>query len=211
MDRAIVTNIPGTTRDIIQESLDIGGVPVTLIDTAGLREIEEKHSSDYIESIGINISKDYIEKADIVLFVSALDEGLREEDKIILEEIKNKPVVKIASKADIAKGEVAQDTIAISSKTGEGLDKLKQALEDIIFAKDNLIDSDFSTNLRQQECLNNAKNSLFNALDGVKNMQLQDLISIDIKSALIALGEITGEVITEEILDNIFENFCIGK
>ena len=211
MQRAIVTDIPGTTRDVIQESLDIGGIPVTLIDTAGLREIESNHSSDYIESIGIDVSRNCIREADLVLFVTALNEGIQDGDRAIFEEIKHKPHIKVGSKSDLCNNNPAPEIVAVSSKTGDGLDKLKQAIENIIMSKDVLLDSEFSTNLRQQECLLNAQKALSNALAGVQAMELQDFISIDIKSALLSLGEITGEVITDEILNNIFENFCIGK
>jgi len=211
MERAIVTNIPGTTRDIIQETIDIGGIPVTLIDTAGIREIENDHESHYIESIGINISKSCIKEADIVLFMADSEQGFTEDDKIIFEEIKNKPLIKIASKADLKLHQDLSDYIPVSSKTQLGLDELKKHIEKVILSSDNLQESEFSTNLRQQECLNNAKEALINANISCENREVQDFISIDLKSALISLGEITGEVVSDEIIENIFSNFCIGK
>lgn len=219
MDRAIVTDIPGTTRDIIQESLDIGGIPITLIDTAGIRELETKEGNDYIESIGIDISKQCIQEADFVIFVAALDEEITNEDKIIYDEVKKKPYVIIGSKSDLFEGsslpslfvEDKDKFIKVSSKTKEGLKELKFNIENIVCQKDLCEESEFTTNMRQQECLLRAKEALQNSCVAAKNMEEQDFISIDVKSALIALGEITGEEITEEILDNIFENFCIGK
>jgi len=217
MQRAIVTDIPGTTRDIIQESLDIDGIPVTLIDTAGIREVQNTHSSDYIESIGIDISKNYIREADIVLFVTDLTQGLQDEDRQIYDEIKEKPVIMVGSKLDLVEGDLRanikeyRNAVFISSKDGTGMETLKEQIKKLVHAQDLTENSEFSTNLRQQECLFNAKKALENALEGVKNMEIQDLISIDLKTALLALGEITGEVVTEEILDNIFTNFCIGK
>ena len=206
LERSIVTDIPGTTRDVIQESLDIGGIPVTLIDTAGIRESGE----DQVEKIGINIAKSYIQEANIVLFVYSSIEGIKEEDQAILNEIQDKEIIKIASKADIAKS-IPQNALGVSSKTLQGIDRLKQELENRIFSKDTMIDGEFATNIRQQECMLNAKTSLIQAHTSSKNKEAQDFISIDLKSALISLGEITGEVITDEILENIFSSFCIGK
>jgi len=211
MERAIVTNIPGTTRDIIQETIDINGIPVTLIDTAGIREIENSHESHYIESIGIDISKTCIKEADIVLFIADSEFGYTEEDRAIFEEIKNKPLIKIASKSDLKQHSDLSDYIFVSSKTQIGLEELKKNIEKIILSSDNLQESEFSTNLRQQECLNKANESLINAKVSCDNKEVQDFISIDIKSALISLGEITGEVVSDEIIENIFSNFCIGK
>ncbi|MDD3013626.1 MAG: tRNA uridine-5-carboxymethylaminomethyl(34) synthesis GTPase MnmE [Candidatus Gastranaerophilales bacterium] len=211
MERAIVTNIPGTTRDIIQETIDIGGIPVTLIDTAGIREIENNHESQYIESIGIDISKSCIKEADIVLFMADSEHGFTEEDGVIFEEIKNKLFIKIASKADLKLHSDLSGYIQVSSKTQIGFDELKKNIEKIILSSDNLQESEFSTNLRQQECLNKTKEALINAKISCNNKEVQDFISIDLKSALISLGEITGEVVSDEIIENIFSNFCIGK
>ena len=208
--RAIVTNIAGTTRDIIQESLDIAGIPVTLMDTAGLRELENNSDSDVIESIGIDFSKKCLEEADLVLFMYDLNEGLREEDKKILLEVEKKTHLKIGSKADLASN-LPKDILCISTKTNCGIDELKKEIETQIINQNKIEDNEFSTNLRQQECLTNAKIALKNALQGAKIQELQDLISIDIKSALLNLDEITGEVMTDEILTHIFEQFCIGK
>lgn len=211
LDRAIVTDIAGTTRDILQETLDINGIPVTLIDTAGIREIKDCHEQNQIESIGINISKSCIQEADIVLFVADSKEGLLEEDKKIFEGIKHKPYLKIASKFDLGTHGSLTDWINVSVKSQYGLDNLKNKIKDVLLSSDNLQESEFSTNLRQQECLSQAKESLEKAKTACLNREIQDLISIDIKSALLYLGEITGEVVSDEIIDNIFSNFCIGK
>jgi tRNA modification GTPase len=220
LERAIVTDIAGTTRDIIQESLDIKGIPVTLIDTAGIRELENEDESNYIESIGIKISKKCIQDADIVIFVIPLDEEIQDSDKVIYEALKDKTHIIVGSKSDICNSPQCQPSfvyektapvIMLSAKTGSGLDKLREKIENIVLQNDLSAESEFTTNIRQQECLTNVQNALLDALDGVKKNELQDLISIDLKSALIFVGEITGEEITEEILDNIFENFCIGK
>lgn len=206
INRAIVTEIPGTTRDIIQESIDLDGIPATLIDTAGIREDAE---IDKVEAIGIEYTKNCVENADLILFLFDWSKGFDADDATIYEMIQDKPHIKIASKADLAEVE-NPEAINISSKTGFNIDILKEKIKEAVLDK-NALETEFVTNQRQEECLKNAKNALKNALVAIQNEELQDLISIDIKTALLALDEITGEVITDEILENIFENFCIGK
>lgn len=212
INRAIVTDIAGTTRDAIEETIDIAGVPTTLIDTAGIRELDNISDETYVESIGIDISKKYIENSDIVIFVYDLTQGMQEEDKKIYQEILNKTYITAASKADLTENlPTDKNTVAFSSVTKAGIDELKKKIEEKILNKNETENCDFSINIRQHECLKSAYNSLNIALDATQREELQDLISIDIKSALIALDEITGEVITDDILNNIFDNFCIGK
>jgi len=208
--RAIVTDIAGTTRDVIQESLDIAGIPVTIMDTAGLRELENNCNSDVIEAIGIDFSKKCLKEADLVLFMYDLSKDMHKEDEKIFAQVKEKPHIKIGSKSDLT-SVLPQDVICISTKTEEGIEELKKEIETKIINQNKFEDNEFSTNLRQQECLENAKTALEHALLGTKTNVLQDLISIDIKTALLNLDEITGEVMTDEILTHIFEQFCIGK
>lgn len=206
LERAIVTEIPGTTRDVIQESIDIDGIPATLIDTAGIRESEDV---DKVEAIGIEYTKNCVENADLILFLFDWSKGFDENDAVIYEMIEDKPHIKIAAKADLA--EVPNpESLNISSKTGFNIEELKEKIKETVLDK-NTMETEFVTNQRQEECLKNAKNALKNALIASQNGELQDLISIDIKTALLSLDEITGEVITDEILENIFEHFCIGK
>lgn len=217
LERAIVTDIPGTTRDVIQESIDIAGIPVTLIDTAGIRELESNKGSDYIESIGINMSKSYIKDADVVLFLYDLTQGVQEEDRVIFDEVKDKPLIVVGSKADLVEPDSVineiqdKDIVLISSKDRKGLEEIKKQVEQLIFSENLSVNDEFSTNTRQRESLTNAKKALLHARESCENMEIQDFISIDLKSALMSLEEITGEAISEEILDNIFTNFCIGK
>ena len=206
LERAIVTEIPGTTRDVIQESVDIDGIPVTLIDTAGIRDSKDV---DKVEAIGIEYTKNCVENADLILFLFDWSKGFDENDALIYELIQDKPHIKIATKADIA--EVPNpEAINISSTTGYNIEELKEKIKEAVIDKDSM-NTEFVTNQRQEECLKHARAALNNALIAANNRELQDLISIDIKAALIALDEITGEVITDEILENIFEHFCIGK
>ena len=203
INRAIVTEIEGTTRDTITETIDIEGICATLVDTAGIRE----KGSDVVEDIGIEQSKSAICDADIVLCLYDGVCGITDEDREIFNLAKDKNHILIQTKSDISKN---RENFSISSKTQEGIEELKKMIyEKIIGLNPN--ESEFLTNQRHQECLNNALDSLQNAHCAACDEQLQDLISIDIKSALLALGEIGGEVITDEILNNIFENFCIGK
>ena len=204
LDRAIVTDIAGTTRDVLKETLDLG-IPVTLIDTAGIREEGENK----VEAIGIEYSKQSLNEADLVLFVFDASQGLNDEDKEIYELVKDKNHIVIANKSDLIK-EQKNDVVYISALTGEGVNELKQTLTSKVceIEPESL---EYVTNSRQQVCLNRAKSALDQALMAAQIHELQDLISIDVKSAILALDEITGELITDDILDNIFEHFCIGK
>lgn len=205
VERAIVTDIAGTTRDVIKENLD-WDVAITLIDTAGIRECEDVGR---VEEIGIEYSKQSADEADLVLFIYDAKSGMTDEDAVILDLIKNKPHLIIANKCDLIEQPV-DGAINISAETGNGLEQLKDKIKEIVcnFSTD---DMEFITNKRQQDCLEKCRESLTNALNAAKIQELQDLISIDLKSALLYLDEITGEVITDEILENIFSHFCIGK
>lgn len=205
LDRAIVTEIAGTTRDVLTETLDLG-IPVTLIDTAGIRDDE---NIDKVEEIGIEYSKQAAKEADLVLFMYDLSKGLSDTDNAILDFVKEKKHLIIANKCDLS-NEKPENTICISAKNQIGINELKQEIKNIIM-EFSIEDTEFITNNRQQNCLEKARESLLQAYMAAKVNELQDLISIDVKQALLCLDEITGEVITDDILNNIFENFCIGK
>lgn len=205
LDRAIVTDIAGTTRDILRETLDFG-IPVTLIDTAGIREDD---SVSKVEEIGIEYSKQSLEEADLVLFLYDASQGITEEDETIWNLVKTKNNIRIANKSDLVQHKIS-DAHYISTKTREGIDDIRDLIKSKV-CDINPETLEFTTNTRQQECLRQAKCSLAIALEAANREELQDLISIDIKSALLALDELTGEVVTDEILNNIFDNFCIGK
>lgn len=205
VERAIVTDIAGTTRDVIKENLD-WDVAITLIDTAGIRDNDEVGK---VEEIGIEYSKQSADEADLVLFIYDASRGMNYEDRAILELIKNKKHLIIANKCDLT-DKLAENAINISVETGAGIEELKEKIKEIVcnFSSE---DTEFITNKRQQDCLYKCRESLTQALEAAKAGELQDLISIDLKSALLFLDEITGEVITDEILENIFSHFCIGK
>lgn len=206
LKRAIVTEIEGTTRDTITETIEINGISATLIDTAGIRD----KSPDKVENIGIEQSKAAIEEADIVLCLYDGQIGICEADEKIFNLAQDKKRIIVRTKCDLCNNQTKNNEISISSKTKEGIEELKKAIYEEI-SDLNPTQSEFLTNQRQQYCLKKSLEALENALNGAKNNELQDLISIDLKASITCLGEISGEVITEDILNDIFMNFCIGK
>ncbi len=204
-NRAIVTDIAGTTRDVIKETLDLD-IAVTLIDTAGIRDSEDVGK---VEEIGIEFSKQSADEADLVIFLYDASAGLTNEDKEIFELVKNKPHLQAANKCDLI-DKRSDGKIYISTRTGEGIQELREMIKNKV-CDFSLEDTEYITNERQADCLKKCRENLIRALDAAKIGELQDLISIDLKSALLFLDEITGEVITDDILNNIFDHFCIGK
>ena len=206
LDRAIVTDIAGTTRDVIKENIDMG-IPVTLIDTAGIRE---DANIDLVEEIGIEYSKQSASEADLVLFMYDASACFTPEDNEIYEIIKEKTHLVIANKVDLDIKELKGGTLRLSTISNEGLEELKERIKTLVLdvSPDDL---EFVTNKRQQSCLIRCREALERAFDAAKTQELQDMIYIDLKEALLSLDEITGEVITEDILNNIFDHFCIGK
>lgn len=205
LERAIVTDIAGTTRDILRETLDLG-IPITLVDTAGIREDEEVSK---VEKIGIEYSKQSLDEADLVLFIYDASKGLDNDDKEVLELLKDKNHIVISNKSDLT-AERNPEALCVSALTGEGISELKELLKKKVcdIEPENL---EFVTNTRQQECLKKARAAIEQAFLAASLHELQDLISIDVKSAVLALDELTGELVTDNILENIFEHFCIGK
>lgn len=205
VERAIVTDIAGTTRDVLKETLD-WDVAITLIDTAGIRDNDEVGK---VEEIGIEYSKQSAGEADLILFLYDASKGMNDDDRVILDMVKDKNHIVIANKCDLIESRNS-DALYLSTVSKEGLDELKEKIKEISY-NFSLEDTEFITNNRQQDCLIKCRESLNQALEAAKIHELQDLISIDLKSALLFLDEITGEVITDDILNNIFDHFCIGK
>ncbi|MBO5102896.1 MAG: tRNA uridine-5-carboxymethylaminomethyl(34) synthesis GTPase MnmE [Clostridia bacterium] len=195
-ERAIVTDIAGTTRDTVSESFEYNGVRFNLIDTAGLRQTE-----DCVESAGIERAKNEINHADIVLEIidaSAGDNG----------ELNGKNVLKIANKSDLG-GNIECD-LQISAKTGKNIEKLKEMIFNHTIDKNILLDGDFLTNTRHIECLISAKEALIDTLNNANNATL-DCLAVTIMQAWNKLGEITGDCASEKIINEIFAKFCLGK
>lgn len=211
-EKAIVTDIEGTTRDTVEGSITINGVMLDIIDTAGIRK-----TNDIVEKIGVNKSYSLIESADLVIIVLNNNEKLTEEDKNILEYCKNKKVIVVINKSDLA------DKIDISNITYEniirtntvdlnGLDELKDKIVEL-FNLEELTKEDYKylNNVRQISLIKEAKDILLEALNGINNATPVDLVEIDIKRAWEKLGEIIGATYTDELLDQLFSQFCLGK
>lgn len=212
--RAIVTDVPGTTRDVIEEYMNVEGVPIKIIDTAGIRETE-----DVVEKIGVERSKEKINDADLVILMLDVSRELDKEDMEIINYIKDRKYIVLLNKADleskISRQEIdklnSKYIIDISAKTGEGLDKLKECIKDLFFNGEVKSKEILITNTRHKEALIRAKEGCISALEALKNTFAIDLASIDVRNAWSALGEITGETLEEDIIDKIFSEFCIGK
>lgn len=212
--RAIVTDIPGTTRDVIEEYINISGVPIKIVDTAGIRKTE-----DEVEKIGVEKSKEKIEDADLIIFMVDSSKGIDSEDINIINEIKDKKHIILLNKCDLSKNMDKNklkclDTeyvVDFSTKTGQGLNKLKDLIKELFFKGDINSKELIITNSRHKDALIRAKKSLESALLALKNTDAIDLASIDIRNAWTYLGEITGDTLEEDLIDKIFKNFCLGK
>jgi tRNA modification GTPase len=198
-DRAIVTDIPGTTRDTIDEVFSYKGVNFILTDTAGLRRAD-----DTIEKLGIERSYKSIKGADVVLFL--IDNTYSKEDQKLLEQIQKKNIIIVKNKSDVSDTLNGAD-ILISAKTGEGITELKEKMYNMFIDRKIISGGLMLTHSRHLAAVNRAYNSLKNAL----TVDQPDLMTIDLKEAWQALGEITGSTVSEAIIDRIFEKFCLGK
>jgi len=210
-DRAIVTEVPGTTRDTVEEVVNIKGVPFVLIDTAGI-----VHSKDVVESLGIERSRRAIEMADFVLLVIDRSEQLTHYDEEIIDLLADKTVLTVANKADLphkAKMDgISRPVVTISALSGDGLHELEDMMvEAVLGGKVISSDAALVTNPRHKVLLKKAYDSVSQALKSAREGMPEDFISIDITATLNALGEITGDTVTEELLETIFSSFCIGK
>ncbi len=211
-NRAIVSEIAGTTRDTIEEIININGILFRLIDTAGIRE----HTQDIIENMGVIKSKEKIKQADIVLYLFDVNDMLKEELALLIEEIKeqNANLIVVANKADVfEKGRHAHFVreIFISAKSGMGVEELKTTLFAMAGGAGINNENVVVTNARHYAALAEVSTTLHEIQTGLKNNISGDLLSIDINRCLHFLGEITGEITNEDRLDYIFSKFCIGK
>lgn len=215
-ERAIVTNIPGTTRDTVEEFINVGGIPVKIIDTAGIRDTDND-----VEKIGVEKSKAYAKAADVVLMMLDSSRELDLEDIEILKFIKNKKSIVIINKIDLEKRintdyikEYIENNVVIEVSVNEGLgmDKLYDALKTILQSGDINVQNDvIISNVRHKNALVTAKNAVLKTLETISLAMPVDFISMDLQIALSSLGEITGENVDGEIIDRIFTKFCLGK
>ena len=204
-EKAIVTAIAGTTRDVIEDILYIDGIKFRIIDTAGIRETE-----DIVESMGIERSKRAMNQADIVLMLFDSEETLEDVENLAAGLEDKKKIVWVRNKADLALPTRKSNEIAISAKTGEGIETLKKSLTASLLAADSGSDT-IITNLRHYEHLEKTQQALRDALNGLEMNITGDFLAQDIRLALHHLGEITGQIVNDDLLANIFSKFCIGK
>ena len=214
-ERAIVTEIPGTTRDVIEDTVILKGIPLRLMDTAGIRETD-----DPVEKIGVDKSRASLKKSDLILFVTDHNGGFDEEEKEILSGCNEKKVIVVCNKEDIvdydkeamAAAVAPYPVVFLSAKENRNLDSLGESIRDLFvtgaIAQDN---SEWVGNLRHKESFIRAKHHLLEVLNAQEMMMPLDFQVIDLRGALEALGEINGESISMEVLDRIFSEFCIGK
>ena len=204
-DKAIVTSVAGTTRDSIEDTFEINGVKVNIVDTAGIRE-----TTDKVEKIGVQNAKKKLAGADLVLFVVDGSTPLDAEDEEIYRKAKKQKHLIVVNKADKKQAVSIDSAIVISSKKGENLKALTDAIYEKTVKGEIYASNLVVTNARHVECLKRAQKSICHALAEIDSQTL-DLISIDLNEAYTAIGEITGDTSNEKILDSIFSKFCLGK
>ncbi len=210
-ERAIVTDIPGTTRDTVEEYVNIEGIPMKIVDTAGIHE-----TGDLVEKIGVEKSKNYAEKADLLLILLDASCPLEQEDRQILAFAQNKKAIILLNKIDLEQ-KITEDMfqgeniISISVKKNIGFDKLIQQLKKLFFEGEIHAEYGILGNVRHKNALYQAKEAMNRALTTITTRMPEDFISMDLQEANIALGEITGDTVDEEIIDRIFTKFCLGK
>ncbi len=215
-DQAIVTEIPGTTRDVVESTLVVGGIPVQVLDTAGIRDTE-----DTVEKIGVERSRACAQAADLVLLMIDASSGWTSADGEIYQLVQNRPLILVINKIDLAEGQnfaslhrpdTIKQVVTTAAAHNQGIDALEQAILEAVHAlhlqASNL---DLAINQRQAAALTRAKISLQQVQATIDQQMPLDFWTIDLRGAIQALGEITGEEVTESVLDRIFSQFCIGK
>ena len=214
-ERAIVTHVAGTTRDVIEEIINIKGVPLVLVDTAGIRKTD-----DIVENIGVEKSKQFIGKADLVLLVLDASKELENEDIEVINQIKEnkKKVIVLLNKIDLNRkidleGYNLGNIVEISAKDNIGIEDMQEKIYSYIVEEDveNSSEKLIITNIRHKTALEKTKDAIKNIFETIDMGLPMDLISVDLKEALDSLSEITGEISSEDILDHVFGNFCVGK
>lgn len=214
-ERAIVTDIEGTTRDVLEEQVNLGGVTLNLVDTAGIRKTD-----DYVESIGVEKAKKYAQDADLVIFVVDSSRPLDKNDDDIISLIQNKNVIVLLNKSDMEQVVKPEDLknlnkfsmVSISAKNEKGLDKLEHAIKDMFFNGEISFNEEiYITNVRHKTLLQEALDSLHMVKDGINQGMSEDFLTIDLMTAYEKLGMIIGEEVEDDLADRIFSKFCMGK
>ena len=214
-ERAIVTDIAGTTRDVLEEQMNLNGITLNIIDTAGIRDTE-----DIVEKIGVDKAKDYLVNADLIIYVVDSSTPLDENDEKIMEMIKNRTALVLLNKSDLdtvtteemIASHLDQKIIKVSMKENQGVDELENAIKELFFhGKVELNDEVYITNARHKAALSNAKDSLNMVLDSIAMEMPEDFYSIDLMNTYEELGNILGESLGEDLVNEIFSKFCTGK
>ncbi|PSO52877.1 MAG: tRNA uridine-5-carboxymethylaminomethyl(34) synthesis GTPase MnmE [Cyanobacteria bacterium QH_6_48_35] len=212
-DRAIVTEIPGTTRDVVESQLIVGGIPIEVIDTAGIRDTAET-----VEKMGVERSRHAAQAADLILLTIDAQAGWTTEDEQIYQQVEHRPVILVINKTDLASAEAVQpppaltQTVTTAAATNQGIEHLEEAiLASVQTGNLTAAETDVAINQRQAAALTRAKTALEQVQETIHAQLPLDFWTIDLRSAIQALGEITGEEVSESVLDRIFSRFCIGK
>lgn len=214
-ERAIVTDIAGTTRDVLEEQMNLNGITLNIIDTAGIRDTE-----DIVEKIGVDKAKDYLVNADLIIYVVDSSTPLDENDEKIMEMIKDRTALVLLNKSDLdtvtteemIASHLDQKIIKVSMKENQGVDELENAIKELFFhGKVELNDEVYITNARHKAALSNAKDSLNMVLDSIAMEIPEDFYSIDLMNTYEELGNILGESLGEDLVNEIFSKFCTGK
>ncbi|MGN0249118.1 MAG: tRNA uridine-5-carboxymethylaminomethyl(34) synthesis GTPase MnmE [Lachnospiraceae bacterium] len=217
-EKAIVTNIAGTTRDTLEENIRLNGISLQLIDTAGIRETE-----DIVEKIGVDKARKYAAEADLILYIVDASVPLNESDEAILEMIKDKKNIVLLNKSDLnivvteemikeRLSSANQHIIKISALLDQGIDLFENTIKEMFFQGDLTFNNQvFITNVRHKESLMDAENSLNMVLQSIENGMSEDFYSIDLMNCYSSLGKIIGEEVDDDLVNEIFEKFCMGK
>ena len=216
-ERAIVTPIPGTTRDTLEETVNWEGIPVVLTDTAGVRD----NGQDPVERLGMERTRKALQNADVVLCVFDASEPLGNEDKNLIQECMSRPHLWVMNKTDLAvrwgapqlqSPQWSSPTVAVSAQTGQGLDDLVHTVKQMsLQGQGSAVEARWMLNVRHQAALTRARDALAEAVQAAQKDAFEECVALELRTALTALGDIIGETATEELLDQIFSKFCIGK
>ena len=214
-ERAIVTDIAGTTRDVLEEQMSLSGISLNIIDTAGIRSTE-----DVVEKIGVKKAKTYARDADLIIYVVDSSTGLDENDEEIMEMIRDRKAIVLLNKVDLDCVTTEEDirkhldkpVIPVSAKEEQGIDRLEQTVKDMFYdGSISFNDEIYITNMRQKAALKEALDSLEQVSVSIQNQMPEDFFSIDLMNAYEELGSITGESVGEDLVNEIFSKFCMGK
>lgn len=214
-ERAIVTNIAGTTRDVLEEQINLNGIILNVMDTAGIR-----NTTDVVEKIGVDRAREYASRADLVIYVIDSSTELDESDFQIMELLQNKKALILLNKTDLdskvsledIKSRLDKIIISVSAKEHYGIDKLEDEIKEMFFHGDiSFNDEMYAVNVRQKNCISNAIDHLKLVIQSIDNGMPEDFFSIDLMGAYEELGKVIGEEVEDDLVEEIFSKFCMGK